>query len=566
MKIEFEWVEYNNFLSTGYNTIRIDLNKNKTVLIIGQNGSGKSTILDVLCFCLFNKAFRNINKGDLINSINGKELLTKCQFSKGGNTYRVVRGMKPNIFEIYVNDVLLEQMVDGEYQQKLEDILGMNIKTFKQVVVIGNAAYIPFMQQDAKTRREMVEDLLDIKVFSHMNVLLKDRLNSCKTSIQEVDMKIQYAKQSLEFVKKISETYEEDVGHQIMVADNDIMILEAEIETLGKEKNDLKRQADVLLTKTIKKSKYEENLKKISDKEREVETIITLLKKELKFFGEHQNCPTCKQDISLDHKNQIMNQKMIDIDIQEEIETKLEVVFVENQNKLKEINKILDDYNVIMKKIAIINDNISYKQKDVRLLKTKIIELKEKKVEEKTDFEKMKNDYDIAIQEREKLTKDKETLEFVGELLKDGGIKSQIIKKHIPVINKLINKYLASMDFFVNFELDEQFNETIKSRYRDKFKYANFSEGEKMRLDLAILFAWRAVAKTRNSIHTNILFLDEVFESSLDSNGTDEFLKIINDLTDGTNTFIISHKGDQLFDKFEKTLKFEKHQSFSRMI
>lgn len=565
MKVIFENVAWKNFLSYGNNVTELPLNKEKTTLIVGKNGSGKSTVSDVICFCLFGKAFRNINKGDLINSINGKDLWTCVTFSKGSTQYKVVRGQKPNVFEIWKNDVLIPQTADSEYQTVLEEALGFNLKTFKQIALIGKASYVPFMQQTAANRRDMVEDLLDIKVFSHMNVITKEKISKTKAEIQTLSTKLEYIRGSIAAIQSSTQEFKNEILKDIERKKEKIQTItnwnEEILENIAQIKAEIAEASEGL----EKKTKYETNLRKLTDMEKELETHISIIKKEISFFEKNKNCPSCKQDIEHTHKNSIVEEKTAQIKEHDDTLIKIEEHFIANQKKLKEINEHEKLIDTKKQSLNTAMEGLKRNKYDIKTNETEITYL-EKKLEKK-DVNVLELEKSLAETEVEmgEIVAHKENLEIVGDLLKDGGIKTQIIKKHIPIMNKLINKYLAAMDFFVNFEIDEEFNEIIKSRYRDKFKYSSFSEGEKLRIDLSILFCWRAIAKTRNSVNSNILFLDEIFESSLDDAGTEEFLKILNDLTDGTNVFIISHKSDQLFDKFEKVYKFEKYQSFSRL-
>lgn len=566
MKIDFISVSWKNFLSYGNNVTKLNLNENKTTALVGLNGSGKSTVTDVICFNLFGRPFREINKPNIINSINNKDLLTEIILKKGNIEYKIIRGMKPNIFEIWKNDKLVNQTSNEEYQEYLEKEIGLNLKIFKQMIVIGKASYTPFMQLKTPARRDMIEDLLDIKVFSNMNVILKEKISINKQEINDIDLKIGYVNQSIEAIEKISKEYKENNNKEIEKLKESIIDIKKTIDKLIDDNKILQSNNEKLKPKTIKKEKIEENIIKITDKEKETETIKSLLEKEISFFDKHKDCPTCKQQIDPSFKKEILKNKQEEIDKHNETLDKLETLFIEKQNKLKDINIILKLIDETERKIKINQNEILSFEKTIKIYEKSIKDLENKIKKPNNDTKKLKEELKELDKQKSELVHKKEHYEIIGSLLKDGGIKTKIIKQYIPVMNKLINKYLASMDFFVNFEIDEQFNETIKSRFRDNYSYNSFSEGEKLRIDLAILFTWRAIAKMKNNINTNLLFLDEMFESSLDDNGIEEFLKILNGLTDGTNTFIVSHKSDQLFDKFEKIYKFEKVQSFSRII
>lgn len=574
MKIVFETLKWKNFLSTGNSPTEIDFQKHKTNLIVGSNGSGKSTMMDALCFCLFGKAYRDINKSDLINTINNKELLVECTFTVGTSNYKVERGQKPNIFKIYVNGHHIPQSAQtGDYQEYLENTIlnGWNIRTFKQIVVIGNANYVPFMQQTPAVRRDMVEELLDIKIFTSMSNILKEKISKTKQSISENELKLQGIRNVIFTTERMIELMKKNNDVDITEKQKEIDKLQTQIEVLEEQLGYAS-----LVVKNLKASvdyekitKIQEALRKLDIKEREVEVLKDQLKKQNKFFSINETCPTCTRDIDVDYKHTIITDNENAIHRHDDFLEKIEQKYMALNDELKilmdkekELAKAETERNSIQSKIDSLISNKKYIQKDIDKLKAE-------KKEDVSGIKELQNEKEklrLEEEEKERLLKDKDAQDTVQTFLKDGGIKTQIIKQNIPVLNKLINKYLSAMDFFVNFEIDEQFNETIKSRYRDTFKYASFSEGEKLRIDLSILFAWRTLAKMRNSLNSNLLILDEIFESSLDSNGTDELLKIIRELDEDTKIFIISHKGDQLFDKFDNVIKFEKHQSFSRIV
>jgi len=574
MKIIFKNIRWKNFLSTGNSFTEIDFIKHKSNLVIGANGSGKSTMMDALCFCLFGKAYRDINKSDLINTINNKELLVECEFTVSNVNYKIQRGQKPNIFKIFVNDVLLPQSAQsGDQQEYLENTIlnGWNLRTFKQIVVIGNANYVPFMQQSASVRRDMVEELLDIKIFTSMATKLKDKMTQTKTSLSDKEKDIANCKNNIDSMNILIDTIK--INNKLVIEEKEKQIT----DLLDKEKSLQKQiklidEAITLLSKEIdssKKKKLEDALRKMDMKEREIEVLKDHLKKQNKFFETNEMCPTCMRDIDECYKKEIVTSIVDDIKTQDNFLDQIEAKYMEMNSKLKQFNekekeldKLQNEKKSIKNKIEIITGNIEYIKKDIN-------KLNEKNKFNSVDMaliNEQKEQLKVFESEKEEFLKEKNAEETILSFLKDGGIKTQIIKQNIPVLNKLINKYLAAMDFFVNFEIDEQFNETIKSRFRDTFKYSSFSEGEKLRIDLSILFAWRFLAKMRNSLNSNLLILDEIFESSLDSNGTDELLKILKELDEDTKVFIISHKSDQLFDKFDNVIKFEKHQSFSRMV
>jgi DNA repair exonuclease SbcCD ATPase subunit len=566
--IIFKKLRWKNFLSTGNVFTEINLNEHNTTLIVGENGAGKSTMLDALSFALFSKAFRKINKPQLINSITQKGLVVEVEFSIGVNNYKIIRGIKPHIFEVYQNDNLMNQSAEmKDYQEILEkQIIKVNHKSFSQVVVLGSATFQPFMQLSPAQRRDIIEDLLDLQIFTTMNVLLKDKITINTGNILEVTSKRKLVEEK---IKLITEHLAE------MQSNNEQMIAEkkSRIEETDKQISNLTDQYHEINNK-INNSKEDvedepkigKRINQLSQLRHKIEAKRALLDKDISFFKKHENCPTCTQIISSDFREKTVFDKSNEI---ETIDTALE-----------DLVKQYDETNARLNDIIEIHANINSLQFETHKIKTKInslVEYRDTLDEEIKNINKKtveQDDTKITDLEKEMvelkksfndLNEDKQILSAAGSLLKDGGIKARIIKQYVPVINKLINKYLSSMDFFVQFELNEEFNETIKSRFRDEFSYASFSEGEKMRINLAILFTWRSIAKLRNSISTNLLIMDEVFDSSLDSNGTEEFLKIIISLTSDTNTFIISHKTDQLYDKFSKVIKFEKKQNFSRI-
>lgn len=563
-------LRWKNFLSTGNVFTEIDLDKNNTTLIVGENGAGKSTILDALSYSFFGKAFRKINKPQLINTITQKNMVVEVEFSIGSNQYKIVRGIKPNIFEVYQNDSLLNQSAEmKDYQEILEkQIIKVNHKSFCQVVVLGTATFQPFMQLSAGQRREIIEDLLDLQIFTTMNSLLKDKISAnnekiyiCENEKKLIDEKIKLIKQHISELQNNNAQLIDDKKQRIEET-------EIQIKDLYKDVLYFENCIKDLSVKTEDYDSIKSRLKKLETLQHKIEANKSVLKKELNFFHDNDDCPICKQSIEKNFKSEAIKErdtKIVEID---EGLTKLLEQQTEIQNKIETILTINNEINDKKLEIHQLKSRMSslheYKEKLLEEINNlKVVENSYDDSSKLSDLEKNQEDLKTKLQE---LSEEKLVLNAASLLLKDGGIKSRIIKQYIPVINKLINKYLSSMEFMCQFELDETFKETIKSRYRDEFSYESFSEGEKMRINLAILFTWRAVAKLRNSINTNILIMDEVFDSSLDANGTEEFLKLINDLTSDTNTFIISHKTDQLYDKFDKVIRFEKHKNFSRIV
>ena len=565
----FEKIRWKNFLSTGNAFTEIDFTRNRTTLIVGENGAGKSTILDALSFSLYGKPFRKINKPQLINTINGKGLEVELEFSIGKRKYLVKRGMKPTLFEIYQDGNIINQDAESkEYQEMFEkNILKLNHKSFCQIVVLGSASFVPFMQLPAAHRREVIEDLLDIQIFSTMNNLLKDKVTKNKSDITDTDYNIKLTAQKIEMHKKHLEELNKSNDDVIEQKNQKIEELTTEINTASVQVTYNQTKIDEKTESISDYTKTQNRVEKLKDLKLQLNAKLTRLEKEIEFFSDHNDCPTCRQGIDHTHKAQIVsndNDQILEVRAGiEKLDSELKI----SKNRIEEINRVILSINELNKEVSNLNVQIDTKSKFIKGLKEEIAALK-KSTKATVDNEQLKlfqTDLKQFLASKEELVADKGVLDVASNLLRDSGIKTKIIKQYVPVMNKLVNKYLASLDFFVNFELNENFEETIKSRHRDEFSYESFSEGEKMRIDLALLFTWRAIAKLRNSVSTNLLIMDEVFDSSLDTNGTDEFLKILYTLTGDTNVFIISHKGDTLFDKFEHILKFEKHKNFSRI-
>ena len=568
--IIFESVKWKNLLSTGNSFTKIDITKNKNTLMIGSNGAGKSTILDALCFGLYNKPFRKIPKGHLVNMINQKNLEVEIEFRVGKRNYRIVRGIKPNKFEIYLDDNLIDQNADAkEYQEYLEkNILKLNHKSFCQIVVLGSANFQPFMQLSVTNRRQIIEDLLDIQIFSLMNNILKTKLSDNKLELNEASFSIRSNADKITMLKEHLEKLKQNNEDLIKQKEDKIDEYRKQIATNNKTIKDLTVDLKAKLDSISDGEKL-----KLKDKEvwKSIQTLSakkSQIESEIEFFTDHNDCPTCKQGIDHEHKQSIVskdNEKIVEIT---EIEKKLDDTHDKIAARFKEINAIKVKIDELNKTISNCTVQIETYNNFITDLTTEITKIKKDSKDGEDNSEelkKYKNDLKKAIENKETLAKDKQLLDIAVHILRDSGIKTKIIKQYVPVMNKLINKYLAALDFFVNFNLNENFEETIKSRHRDNFVYENFSQGEKLRIDLALLFTWRAIAKLRNSANTNLLIMDEILDSSLDMDGTDEFLKLIQQLTEETNVFIISHKGDQLFEKFDNVMRFEKYKNFSRM-
>ena len=566
--ILFKKLRWKNFLSTGNFFTEIDLNKHNTTLIVGENGAGKSTILDALSFALFGKAFRNVNKPQLINSITQKGLVVEVEFDIGSNKYKIARGLKPGLFEVYMNGALLNQSAEmKDYQEILEkSILKINHKSFCQVVVLGSATFQPFMQLPAGRRREIIEDLLDLQIFTTMNGLLKEKVatNNEKTADILSEQKVINEK-----IKLIREHILEKQNNNDQILDEKLTRIEettALVEQATAQVKEINDRIVQLTKETEQMDCLSRKIEKIKKLRIQLDHKIEAMKGDIDFLKEHENCPTCKQNIEEQFRTTTITEKETQIKTIEDNYPELIKQFNETNEQIKQIMELQSQITDNKMEQHQLKTRINSWMQYIDTLETEIKSITKKTQEEDdtkiADLEKELEEFQVKFNE---LAEEKNILAAASMLLKDGGIKARIIKQYVPVINRLINKYLSAMDFFVQFELDEEFNETIKSRFRDEFSYASFSEGEKMRINLAILFTWRAVAKLRNSISTNLLIMDEVFDSSLDSNGTEEFMKILNQLTQDTNTFIISHKGDQLVDKFANVVRFEKKQNFSKI-
>jgi len=566
--IFFKTIRYKNFLSTGNLFTEIDLATHKQTLIVGANGAGKSTILDALMYVLYNKPYRNINKPQLINSINQKNLVVELEFFAGSDKYLIRRGMKPNVFEIEKNNNLINQSADArDYQEYLEkNILKLNFKSFSQIVVLGSASYVPFMQLPAAHRRAVIEDLLDIQVFSTMNNILKIRASDNKSNLSDIDFKINLVREKIKLQEHHVQKLTADKNSLIENAKNEIVKCEHNIVENTTKANEL-RDSIASLNETISDTqKVTARIQFMNKVEAQLNDKLNRLKKELSFFHDNDSCPTCKQEIDTNFKCTAVDTRKSNMQEVEEGVQKLREEYVKTTQRQAEIQKTLESISTLEKQVSSINSDITMLNNLITRYTKEITLYEEQRaadlvVESTDEFKKELKEYE---KEKNIASDYKQVLDIVANLLKDTGIKAKIIKQYIPIMNKLINKYLAAMDFFVNFELNENFEEKIKSRYRDEFSFESFSEGEKMRLNLAVLFAWRAIAKLRNSANVNILIFDETLDGSLDNSGIEDFLKIIYGLISDTNTIIISHKAETI-DKFSNVIRFEKHKNFSRI-
>ena len=564
--IHFKYVRWRNFLSTGNQVTEIQLDRNNTTLIIGENGAGKSTILDALCFGLFGKPFRNINKPQLLNSVNGSACEVEVEFRIGTKEVKVVRGIKPNKFEIYINGKMYNQDANArDYQKYLEQqILKLNYRSFTQVVILGSSTFIPFMQLKARHRREVVEEILDIQIFSLMNMLVKQRMKTIAEDMREMDYNIKLNREKISLQEKYISEMKQNKKNLVNEKTSLVASNEEEVFSRNAENIKLNEEKDNWLTEIADKDKVVATMNKLNNLKSTLREKKNSNAKMLKFFEDNDDCPTCEQP--LDNAEDMIALKEKEVSKFSTALDELEEKIDESKGRQRIINEIVEKIRNSEVQVAKNNQSIVQLEKFNAKLSSEIEQLVDEELS-KSDYDKLKrlNKKMKGLDEQKsKLREDQTYADAVRNMLQDTGIKTKIIKQYLPIMNKLINTYLTSMEFYVNFTLDENFNETIKSRYRDEFTYASFSEGEKMRIDLALLFTWRAVAKMKNSTNTNLLILDEIFDSSLDGTGTDEFLKILNTLGD-ENVFVISHKQDALADKFRSTIRFEKVKNFSHI-
>ena len=567
--IIFKKIRWKNFLSTGNQFIEIDLNKSQTTLIIGTNGSGKSTLLDALCFSLFNRPFRNIKKEQMVNTINQNDTVVELEFTTGTKYYKIRRGVKPTIFEIYCDGVLLNQEASSiDYQNVLEDqILKLNYRAFKQVITLGSSSYQPFMQMRPRHRREVVEEILDIRVLTHMDILTRNQQTDLTSKITEAKHQcdIVQSKYDLEskHLNELKNRSSDDIDLKKVNLKRNEQAQKDYLQKIQQLDNDYKELQD----STQDKEKVEKKLKELSKLETKIETNLKTHERSLKFFEENDSCPTCTQPLEPEFRGEKRAYEKGKITTLNDGMKKLVEEITKVEDKLTNIDKLSKKMYDIQIEMSKINTSIEGLKNHSDSLHNEIV-LLENRDKDTTAIEKELEDFKQQLEETKnqlsQVIEEKKYVDVVREILSDRGAKAKIIKKYLPIMNTLINQYLQSMDFFISFHLDEEFNETVKSRFRDTFDYNSFSEGEKMRIDLALVFTWRAIAKMKNSTNTNLMILDEIFDSSLDGQGTDDFFKIIKQMTN-ENIFIISHKGDILFDKFTNIIKFEKEHNFTRL-
>jgi len=568
--IVFKKVRYKNFLSTGQQFIEIGLNEAPTTLVVGDNGAGKSTMLDALCFGLFSKPFRSIKKDQLVNTINEKECVVEVEFIIGKKQYKVVRGIRPNNFEIWCDgDMLNQDAAVRDYQKHLEQhILKLNYRSFTQVVILGNASFVPFMQLRARYRREVVEEILDIEIFSKLNLMFREKQKAQDETIKQADFDYQLLDGKIDTQQKHIDEINSKNKDTTESKKLDIENADTDIDNYKEDIARVRRDIAELQVETLDETKLKDKHGKLMTMEAKIENTCIKHKKELKFFKTHDDCPTCQQSIDEAFKKAT-------IAVKEAKVTELELGMEQLDNAIKTSQKKLDRIHehivAIREKELLINryeTSIEEIEKYKAKIQEEILELSDEKFSTGVatgELNQLQEQLTEAGKDKLKHKEEKLYIDTARHLMQDSGIKTKIIKQYLPIMNHYINKNLADMDFFVNFTLDEEFNETIKSRHRDEFNYHSFSEGEKLRIDLAILFTWREIAKLKNSTNTNLLILDEIFDSSLDSSGTEEFMRILHFTMSKENVFVISHKADTLIDKFPRVMKFEKYKNFTRM-
>ena len=568
--ITFKKIRWKNFLSTGNQFSEIDLQKNKTNLVIGTNGAGKSTMLDALTFGLFNKSFRKITKPQLVNTTNEKDCVVEIEFAVNNRDYLVRRGIKPNIFDIEVNGTLLKRESDDRINQKIleENILKVNYKSFTQIVILGNSTFVPFMQLTSANRRDVIEDLLDIRIFSAMNSLIKEKIKIQRDKVRSLELKKETVKEKMTMQENFIEEIKKQGKGEIKDNKDKIKVLGIENDTHLEHNNLLESNVEDLLKEQEEVTGASEKLVKLNNLKGKITQKVSTITKEHKFFTENTVCPTCDQNIEEEFRlNRIDGVQNRARELQQGFKD-LEETIKSEQEREHQFNKLSKEITKLNHDVSQNNTRISLNQRQIRDLEDEVQTITHRLKNRNSENEKLK-EFKTNLQNiTEDLSTNREEIvhyDFAYSLLKDDGVKTKIIKKYLPFINQQVNRYLQMMDFYINFHLDEEFNETVKSPIHEDFSYSSFSEGEKMRIDLALLFTWREVARVKNSVNTNLLIMDEVFDSSLDGFGTDEFLKIIRFVIKDANTFVISHKSG-MEEKFESVIRFDKTKGFSRII
>ena len=569
--ILFKKIRWRNFLSTGNQFTEVNFTESKTSLIIGTNGSGKSTILDALTFALFNKPFRKITKGQLVNTINEKECIVEIEFSVGKIEWKIIRGIKPNIFEIYKDDKILDQNSAANDQQKWleEQVLKLNYKSFTQIVVLGSASFVPFMQLTAPNRREVIEDLLDIKIFSVMGLMLRERIRGSNERLREFSIRNNLVEEKIDmqktFIEELEASGKKDVSEKkkkLKEINGEINAYEGELQEMSDELNVLNKDVE-MFSGSNKKLRQLGNLRgKLSQK-------VSTITEEHKFFNENVSCPTCTQSIEESFRlNKIDEAKSKAKELEQGYKELEEAIRLEEEreNQFKEFTKEASNLTHEISKTSTRISGLQNQTRDIEQEIQRIREQRESRTTERHALDKLVGELEALQKDQSKENESNIYNDFAYSLMKDGGVKSKIIKRYLPLMNQQVNKYLQLMDFYINFSLDEEFKETVKSPVHDKFVYESFSEGEKMRIDLALLFTWREIARMKNSANTNLLILDEIFDSSLDGFGTEYFTKIIKYVVSDANVFVISHKTEDLIDSFDRVIRFEKTKGFSKKL
>ena len=569
--ILFKKIRWRNFLSTGNQFIEIDLTAAKTSLIIGTNGAGKSTILDALTFALFNKPFRKINKSQLINTTNEKECVVEIEFSIGQTEWKVIRGIKPNIFEIHKDGNILDQNAAATDQQKWleEQVLKLNYKSFTQIVVLGSASFVPFMQLTASNRREVIEDLLDIKIFSVMGLILRERIRGTNERLRELTIRKDLLEEKIDMQNSFIKELEESGKKNVKEKKDKLVTLSLSINGYESELEELSEKLEVVNQDMQMSSDCNAKLRKLGNLRGKLSQKVSTITKEHKFFTDNTVCPTCSQSLNEELRvNRINDAESKAKELQKGFEELEEAIRLEEEkeNQFKEFSK---EASNLTHEISKTNTRISGIQNQIRDLEQEIQRVTEQiknRTSERHALDKLIGEQEALQKDQSKESEQNVYNEFAHALMKDGGVKSKIIKRYLPLMNQQVNKYLQLMDFYINFSLDEEFKESVKSPIHDHFSYESFSEGEKMRIDLALLFTWREIARMKNSANTNLLILDEIFDSSLDGFGTEYFTKIIKYVVSDANTFVISHKTDDIIDQFDNVIRFDKVKGFSKVL